>query len=103
MRGIPLGNQSVLLHGINDCPQVMKKLMQQLLKIRVKPYYIYQCDMSQGISHFRDTPSVQASRLSEYLRGHTSGLAVPTFVVDAPGGGGKIPVDAAIFDFTECR
>lgn len=89
--GIPLGNQSVLLHGINDCPQLMKKLMQQLLKIRVKPYYIYQCDMAQGIEHFR-TPISSGIQIIEYMRGHTSGLAVPTYVVDAPGGGGKIPV-----------
>lgn len=89
--GVPLGNQSVLLRGINDCPQLMKKLMQKLLTIRVKPYYIYQCDMSQGIEHFR-TPISSGIEIIEYLRGHTSGLAVPTFVVDAPGGGGKIPV-----------
>ena len=89
--GIPLGNQSVLLRGINDCPQVMKHLMQMLLKIRVKPYYIYQCDMSRGIGHFR-TPISSGIQIIEYLRGHTSGMAVPTFVVDAPGGGGKIPV-----------
>ncbi|MDR3592657.1 MAG: lysine 2,3-aminomutase [Negativicutes bacterium] len=89
--GIPLGNQSVLLNGVNDCPQLMKKLMQQLLSIRVKPYYIYQCDMAQGIEHFR-TPISSGIQVIEYMRGHTSGLAVPTFVVDAPGGGGKIPV-----------
>lgn len=89
--GIPLGNQSVLLRDINDCPQLMKKLMQQLLKIRVRPYYVYQCDMSQGIEHFR-TPISSGIQVIEYLRGHTSGLAVPTYVVDAPGGGGKIPV-----------
>lgn len=89
--GIPIGNQSVLLRGINDCPQLMKKLMQKLLKIRVRPYYIYQCDMSQGIEHFR-TPISSGIQIIEYLRGHTSGLAVPTYVIDAPGGGGKIPV-----------
>jgi lysine 2,3-aminomutase len=89
--GVPLGNQSVLLRDINDCPQLMKKLMQQLLKIRVRPYYVYQCDMSQGIEHFR-TPISSGIQVIEYLRGHTSGLAVPTYVVDAPGGGGKIPV-----------
>ncbi len=89
--GIPLGNQSVLLRGVNDCPELMKKLVQQLLKIRVKPYYIYQCDMSQGIEHFR-TPVSSGIQVIEYMRGHTSGLAIPTFVVDAPGGGGKIPV-----------
>lgn len=89
--GIPLGNQSVLLKGINDCPHVMKKLVQDLVKNRVRPYYIYQCDLSQGISHFRTAVS-KGIEIYENLRGHTSGLAVPTFVVDAPGGGGKIPV-----------
>lgn len=89
--GIPIGNQSVLLKGVNDCPETLKKLMQQLLKIRVRPYYIYQCDMSQGIEHFRTSVSAGIQAI-EYMRGHTSGLAVPTFVVDAPGGGGKIPV-----------
>ena len=89
--GIPLGNQSVLLKGINDCPYVMRKLVHELVKIRVRPYYIYQCDLSQGISHFR-TPVSKGIEIIEYLRGHTSGFAVPTFVIDAPGGGGKIPV-----------
>ena len=89
--GIPLGNQTVLLRGINDCPVVMKQLVHELLKIRVRPYYIYQCDLSQGISHFRTRVSTGIA-IIEALRGHTSGLAVPTFVVDAPGGGGKIPV-----------
>lgn len=89
--GIPLGNQSVLLRGINDCPKLMRKLVHELLKMRVRPYYIYQCDMSQGIEHFR-TSVAAGIQIIEYLRGHTTGLAVPTFVVDAPGGGGKIPV-----------
>jgi lysine 2,3-aminomutase len=89
--GIPLGNQSVLLKGINDCPQTMKKLVHELLMARVKPYYIYQCDLSVGISHFRTTVS-KGIEIIENLRGHTSGMAVPTFVVDAPGGGGKTPV-----------
>ena len=89
--GIPLGNQSVLLRGINDCPLVMKKLVQGLLKIRVRPYYLYQCDLSQGIEHFRTSVSA-GIEIIEYLRGHTSGLAVPTFCIDGPGGGGKIPV-----------
>ena len=89
--GIPLGNQSVLLAGINDCPRVMKELCQDLLRIRVKPYYIYQCDLSEGIEHFR-TPIAKGIQIIESLRGHTSGLAVPTYVIDAPGGGGKIPV-----------
>ena len=89
--GVPLGNQSVLLRGINDCPNVMKKLLQKLLTIRVRPYYLYQCDMAQGIEHFR-TPVSRGIEIMETLRGHTTGLAVPTYVIDAPGGGGKIPV-----------
>ena len=89
--GIPLGNQSVLLKGVNDCPQTMKKLVHELLLTRVKPYYIYQCDLSVGISHFRTSVS-KGIEIVENLRGHTSGMAVPTFVVDAPGGGGKTPV-----------
>ncbi|MDD4837157.1 MAG: lysine 2,3-aminomutase [Synergistales bacterium] len=89
--GIPLGNQSVLLKGVNDCPYIFRELNQGLLKHRVRPYYIYQCDLSQGISHFR-TSVGKGLEIMEFLRGHTSGLAVPTFVVDAPGGGGKIPV-----------
>ncbi|MCK5129802.1 MAG: lysine 2,3-aminomutase [Clostridiales bacterium] len=89
--GIPLGNQSVLLRGVNDCVHVMRKLMNGLAKIRVRPYYIYQCDLSMGIEHFRTSVS-KGIEIIEGLRGHTSGLCVPTFVVDAPGGGGKIPV-----------
>lgn len=89
--GIPVGNQSVLLKGINDCPQIMKVLVHKLLAMRVKPYYIYQCDLSQGIEHFRTSVSVGIN-IIEMLRGHTSGMAVPTYVIDAPGGGGKIPV-----------
>ncbi len=89
--GIPLGNQTVLLAGINDCVHVMKDLMHGLVKIRVRPYYIYQCDLSMGLTHFR-TPVSKGIEIIEALRGHTSGFAVPTFVVDAPGGGGKIPV-----------
>lgn len=89
--GIPLGNQSVLLKGVNDCVHVMKKLVNELVKIRVRPYYIYQCDLSMGLSHFRTTVS-KGVEIIEGLRGHTSGYCVPTFVVDAPGGGGKIPV-----------
>ncbi len=89
--GIPLGNQSVLLAGINDCVHVMKKLVHGLVKIRVRPYYIYQCDLSMGLQHFR-TPVSKGIEIIESLRGHTSGYAVPTFVVDAPGGGGKTPV-----------
>ena len=89
--GIPLGNQSVLLAGVNDCVHVMKKLVNELVKIRVRPYYIYQCDLSMGLEHFR-TPVSKGIEIIEALRGHTSGFCVPTFVVDAPGGGGKTPV-----------
>ncbi|HLO89733.1 MAG: lysine 2,3-aminomutase [Chloroflexota bacterium] len=89
--GIPLGNQSVLLRGVNDCVHVMKKLVHGLVKMRVRPYYIYQCDLSMGLEHFR-TPVSKGIEIIENLRGHTSGYAVPTFVVDAPGGGGKTPV-----------
>lgn len=89
--GIPLGNQSVLLAGVNDCVFVMKKLVNELVRIRVRPYYIYVCDPSLGLSHFR-TPVSKGIEIMEGLRGHTSGFCIPTFVVDAPGGGGKIPV-----------
>jgi len=89
--GIPLGSQTVLLRGVNDRPYTMRRLMHELLKIRVRPYYIYQCDPAKGISHFRTSVSVGIN-VMEKLRGHTSGYAVPTYVVDAPGGGGKIPV-----------
>ncbi len=89
--GIPLGNQSVLLRGVNDSPKIMKDLVQGLVKMRIRPYYIYQCDLSMGIEHFRTKVS-KGLEIMENLRGHTSGYAVPTFVVDAPGGGGKIPV-----------
>ncbi|MEN6619827.1 MAG: lysine 2,3-aminomutase [Rikenellaceae bacterium] len=89
--GIPLGNQSVLLRGVNDCVNIMKRLVHLLVKMRVRPYYIYQCDLSMGLEHFR-TPVSKGIEIIEGLRGHTSGYAVPTFVVDAPGGGGKIPV-----------
>ena len=89
--GIPLGNQTVLLRGLNDCVHVMKRLVHDLVKIRVRPDYIYQCDRSMGLEHFR-TPVSKGIEIIESLRGHTSGYAVPTFVVDAPGGGGKTPV-----------
>lgn len=89
--GIPLGNQSVLLRGVNDCSNTMLELMHGLVKMRVRPYYIYQCDLSMGIEHFRTKVS-KGLEIMESLRGHTSGYAVPTFVVDAPGGGGKTPV-----------
>ncbi|HOA20521.1 MAG TPA: lysine 2,3-aminomutase [Sedimentibacter sp.] len=89
--GIPLGNQSVLLRGVNDCPHIMRDLVHKLVMNRVRPYYIYQCDLSLGIEHFR-TPVAKGIEIMESLRGHTSGFCVPTFVVDAPGGGGKTPV-----------
>lgn len=89
--GIPLGSQTVLLKNVNNNPEVMKDLMQKLLKIRVKPYYIYQCDPIIGSAHFR-TEMEDGLRVIEALRGHTSGYAVPQYVIDAPGGGGKIPL-----------
>ncbi len=89
--GFPLGSQTVLLKGINDRPFIMKKLMHELLRIRVRPYYIYQCDPVKGTQHFR-TPVATGINIIEKLRGHTSGYAVPTYVIDGPGGGGKIPV-----------
>lgn len=89
--GVPLGNQSVLLRGVNDCVNIMRELVHGLVKIRVRPYYIYQCDLSQGLEHFR-TPVSKGIEIIEGLRGHTSGFCIPTFVIDAPDGGGKIPV-----------
>jgi len=89
--GVVLGNQSVLLRGINDNVDVIKNLVHRLVRNRVRPYYLYQCDLSQGISHFR-TLVAEGIDMIESLRGHTSGLCVPTFIVDAPGGGGKIPL-----------
>ncbi|MFP4697584.1 MAG: lysine 2,3-aminomutase [Eubacteriales bacterium] len=88
--GVPVGNQSVLLSGVNDCPKIMKKLVHLLVKNRVRPYYLYQCDLSEGLTHFR-TPVGKGIEIMESLLGHTSGFAVPTYVIDAPGGGGKIP------------
>ncbi len=89
--GIPLGNQSVLLAGVNDCVHIQRRLVQALVRIRVRPYYLYQCDLVEGAGHFR-TPVAKGIEIIEGLRGHTSGFAVPTYVVDAPGGGGKIPI-----------
>ncbi len=89
--GIPLGNQSVLLAGINDCPRIMRSLVHKLVANRVRPYYLYQCDLSEGLTHFR-TPVGKGIEILESLIGHTSGFCVPTYVIDAPGGGGKIPV-----------
>jgi lysine 2,3-aminomutase len=91
--GIPLGSQTVLLKGINDEPVVMKSLMHKLLMSRVRPYYLYQCDPVRGTSHLR-TSVTKGLELIDALRGHTTGYAVPTFVIDAPGGGGKIPISA---------
>ncbi len=89
--GIPLGSQTVLLSGINDSVSTMTRLVHGLLQIRVRPYYLYQCDPIPGSSHFR-TPISKGLEIIEGLRGHTTGYAVPTYVVDAPGGGGKIPL-----------
>ena len=90
-KGIPLGSQTVLLAGINDNVETMKSLMHKLLMARVRPYYLYQCDPVIGTAHFR-TPVAKGLEIIEGLRGHTSGYAIPTFVIDAPGGGGKIPL-----------
>jgi lysine 2,3-aminomutase len=90
--GIPLGNQSVLLRGVNDDPQVMKVLVQKLLRCRVRPYYLYQCDLIQGSSHLR-TSVGKGLEIIENLRGHTTGYAIPQYVIDGPGGGGKIPLN----------
>jgi lysine 2,3-aminomutase len=89
--GIPLGNQTVLLAGVNDNVHIQRKLVQDLVRIRVRPYYIYQCDLVEGAGHFR-TPVAKGIEIMEGLRGHTSGFAVPMYMIDAPGGGGKIPV-----------
>jgi lysine 2,3-aminomutase len=89
--GVPLGNQSVLLAGINDSVHIQRELVHQLVQMRVRPYYLYQCDLVPGAGHFRTSVS-KGIEIIEGLRGHTSGYAVPTYVIDAPGGGGKIPV-----------
>jgi lysine 2,3-aminomutase len=89
--GIPLGNQSVLLAGVNDNVHIQRQLVQELVRMRVRPYYLYQCDLVEGAGHFR-TPVAKGIEIMEGLRGHTSGYAVPQYIVDAPGGGGKIPV-----------
>ncbi|MES2921869.1 MAG: KamA family radical SAM protein [Verrucomicrobiota bacterium] len=90
--GIPLGNQSVMLRGVNDSVEVQKALVQKLLMCRVKPYYLYQCDLINGSSHLR-TPVAEGVAIIEGLRGHTTGYAIPQFVIDGPGGGGKIPIN----------
>jgi lysine 2,3-aminomutase len=89
--GIPIGNQSVLLAGVNDCVHIQRALVHRLVENRIRPYYLYQCDLVEGSGHFR-TPVGKGLEIMEGLRGHTSGYAVPTYVIDAPGGGGKIPV-----------
>jgi lysine 2,3-aminomutase len=89
--GIPLGSQTVLLKGVNDNVETMKELVHKLLLMRVRPYYLYQCDPISGSSHFRTTVS-KGLEIIQGLRGHTTGYAVPNYVIDAPGGGGKIPL-----------
>jgi lysine 2,3-aminomutase len=89
--GIPTGNQTVLLKGVNDCPIVMRKLLHELVKVRCRPYYLYNCDLSEGLGHLR-TPVETGLAILESLWGHTSGFAIPAFVIDAPQGGGKIPL-----------
>ena len=89
--GLPVGNQSVLLAGVNDCVHIQRSLVHKLVENRIRPYYLYQCDLVEGSGHFR-TPVGKGLEIIEGLRGHTSGYAVPTYVIDAPGGGGKIPV-----------
>jgi lysine 2,3-aminomutase len=90
--GVPLGNQSVLLRGVNDDPEIMKVLVQKLLRCRVRPYYLYQADLIQGTSHLR-VPVRRGLEIIESLRGHTTGYGIPQYVIDGPGGGGKIPVN----------
>jgi lysine 2,3-aminomutase len=97
--GIPLGNQSVLLKHVNDDAEVMKAHVQKLLMCRVKPYYVYQCDLITGSAHLR-TSVQHGIEIMEQLRGHTTGYAVPTYVIDAPGGGGKVPVNP---EYVLCR
>lgn len=89
--GIPLGSQTVLLAGVNDDVETMKRLMHGLIRNRVRPYYLYQCDPIPGSTHFR-TPVDRGLSIIQGLRGHTSGYCVPTYVIDAPGGGGKVPL-----------
>jgi lysine 2,3-aminomutase len=89
--GVPVNNQTVLLKGVNDHPEIIRKLNTELLKAKVRPYYLFQCDMVRGLEHFRTRLS-RGIEIMEALRGHTSGLAIPSYVVDVPGGGGKIPL-----------
>src|SRR5271156_3854949 len=97
--GIPLGNQSVLLKNVNDDVTAMKALVQKLLMCRVKPYYLYQCDLIAGSAHLRASVA-KGLEIMEQLRGHTTGYAVPTYVIDAPGGGGKVPINP---EYVLCR
>lgn len=90
--GIPMGNQSVLLQGVNDSVQIQKELVHKLLMCRVRPYYLYQCDLIEGSSHLR-TSIGEGVKIIEGLRGHTTGYAIPQYVIDGPGGGGKIPIN----------
>ncbi len=90
--GIPLGNQSVLLAGVNDSVHIQRQLVHELVQMRVRPYYLYQCDLVEGAGHFRTSIS-KGIEIIEGLRGHTSGFAVPQYIIDAPGGGGKVPVN----------
>ena len=90
--GVPLGNQSVLLRGVNDSVEIQRSLMHRLLQMRVRPYYLYQCDLISGSAHLRTKVSV-GIEIIKGLRGHTTGYAIPQFVIDAPGGGGKIPIN----------
>ena len=92
LAGVPLGNQSVLLKDVNDDAEIMRSLVHRLLMMRVRPYYLYQCDLITGSSHLRSDPRVGIDIIRK-LRGHTSGYAIPQFVIDAPGGGGKVPIN----------
>jgi lysine 2,3-aminomutase len=89
--GIPVGNQSVLLRGVNDNPQVYEELCRKLIRMRVRPYYLYQCDLVKGVEHFR-TPIATGLGVMYYLRGRLSGIGIPQFIIDSPGGKGKIPI-----------
>ena len=89
--GCPIGNQAVLMKGVNDDPDVLLELFRKLLTMRVRPYYLYQADITKGTNYFR-TPVSKGLEIMDKLRGHTSGLAIPSYVIDAPGGGGKIPL-----------
>ena len=97
--GIPLGNQSVLLKNVNDDAEVMTALVQKLLMCRVRPYYLYQCDLIAGSAHLRASVA-KGLEIMEKLRGHTTGYAIPTYVIDAPGGGGKVPINP---EYVLCR